>query len=75
MGNISVKLFYSWTRGSGGDVVQRHYLSRALVASMFGGANNLCYVCRYHHEEQFCEIILNLDKWFRMRCRLKVVLI
>ena len=26
-----------------------------------------------HYEEQFCEIILNLDQWFR-RCRLKIVL-
>ena len=25
--------------------------------------------------EQFCEIILNLDQWFRRKCRLKVFLI
>ena len=24
-----------------------------------------------HHEEQFCEIILNLGQWFRRSCRLK----
>ena len=24
-----------------------------------------------HHEEQFCEIILNLGRWFRRKCRLK----
>ena len=24
-----------------------------------------------HHEEHFCEIILNLGHWFRKRCRLK----
>ena len=29
-----------------------------------------CNFKRGHHEEQFCEIILNLDKWFR-RCCLK----
>ena len=26
-------------------------------------------------EEQFCEIILNLDQWFKRRCRLKIFLI
>ena len=25
--------------------------------------------------EQFCEIILNLDQWFRRRCHLKIFLI
>ena len=30
----------------------------------------MCNFVRGHHEEQFCEIILNLDQWFR-RCRLK----
>ena len=25
-----------------------------------------------YHEEQFCDITLNLDKWFRRKCRLKV---
>ena len=28
--------------------------------------NHLCNFGRVHHAEQFCEIILNLDKWFRM---------
>ena len=32
--------------------------------------NHLCYFGRGYYEEQFCEIILNLDQWFR-RCRLK----
>ena len=31
----------------------------------------MCQFGRGFHEEQFCEIILNLDKWFRRRCRLK----
>ena len=26
-------------------------------------------------EEQFCEIILNLDQWFKRRCLLKIFLI
>ena len=32
--------------------------------------NHLCNFCRRYHEEQFCEIILNLGQWFR-RCCLK----
>ena len=31
--------------------------------------NHLCNFGRGHHVKQFCEIILNLDQWFR-RCRL-----
>ena len=34
------------------------------------GRIHLCNFGREHHEEQFCEIILNLDNWFR-RCHLK----
>ena len=30
---------------------------------------------RRHHEEQFCEIILNLDQWFKRRCYLKIFII
>ena len=37
--------------------------------------NYLCNFGRRYHEEQFCEIILNLDQWFRRKCRLKVFLI
>ena len=33
--------------------------------------NHLCNFKKGYHEEQFCEIILNLDKLFRRRCRLK----
>ena len=36
--------------------------------------NHLCNFGRRHHKEQFCEIILNLDQWFR-RCLLKIFLI
>ena len=32
--------------------------------------NHLCNFDRGHQEEQFCEIILSLDQWFR-RCHLK----
>ena len=37
--------------------------------------NRLCNFGSRHHGEQFCEIILNLDKWFRRRCRLNIFLI
>ena len=30
--------------------------------------NHLCNFSRGYHEEQFCEIILNLDLWLRRRC-------
>ena len=33
--------------------------------------NHLDYFDRGYHEAQFCEIVLNLDKWFRRKCRLK----
>ena len=36
--------------------------------------NHLCNFGRRYHEEQFCEIILNLDQWLRRKCRLKVFL-
>ena len=34
--------------------------------------NGLSNFGRGHHEEHFCEIILNFNKWFR-RCRLNIV--
>ena len=34
--------------------------------------NYLCNFGRRHHKEQ---LILNLDQWFRRRCRLKIFLI
>ena len=40
-----------------------------------GDWNHLCKFGRRYHEERFCETILNLDQWFRRRCRLKVFLI
>ena len=35
----------------------------------------LCNFGRRHHEEQFCEIILILYRWFRRKCLLKIFLI
>ena len=43
------------------------------MALLFSRANHLCNFGRGYHEEPFCEIIMNLDEWFR-RCRLKELL-
>ena len=54
-------------------VVQMSYkdiLSWALATPLFDQANRLCNFGRSHHEEQFCEIILNLNQLFR-RCLFK----
>ena len=37
--------------------------------------NHLWNFGRRHHEDQFCEIILNLNERFRRKCLLKVFLI
>ena len=37
--------------------------------------NHLCNVGSRHHEEQFCEIILNMDQWFSKRCHFKDIFI
>ena len=37
--------------------------------------NPLCNFKRLHFEEDFFEIIFNLDQWLRRRCHLKIVLI
>ena len=67
-----MKLYGIWTSGSE-DVVKRHP-TRALAAGE-ADWNHLCNFGRRYHEERFCEIILNLDQWFRRKCRLKVFLI
>ena len=36
--------------------------------------NHLGNSGRRYHEEQLFELILNLDKWFRRKCRLNVFL-
>ena len=33
--------------------------------------NNWCNFGRRYPEKRFCAFILNLDLWFRMKCRLK----
>ena len=51
------------------------YLFLALVAILFSQADGQSNFGRDHHEEHFCENILNLDQWFRRRCLLKIFLI
>ena len=69
-GNNSVKSFLIWTSGAGGDANLRHFLSRALAAPLFSGLKPFVQFGRRYHEDQFSEIILNNDKWFRRLCRL-----
>ena len=49
----------------------KDYLSGALVAIVFSGAEPYVQFCRGHYGEHTCEVILNLDQWFKRRCRLK----
>ena len=35
------------------------------MSHLFGGAKALCKFGRGHHEQQFFEIILNWDQWFK----------
>ena len=37
--------------------------------------NHLFEIGRGYYEEQFCDIILNLDQWLRRKCCLKIFLI
>ena len=60
-GNILVKLL----RGSGGDVLFRYFLSRALMAILFVGAETFRQL-----GGTLFEVIINLGQWCR-RCRLK----
>ena len=75
LGNIHVKLYEIRSSGSGGDVVYRHYLSRALAAPLFSRLEPFVQFGRRHHKEQHYGIILYLDQWFARKCPLKVFLI
>ena len=50
------------------------FLSGALAVLLFGAANHLCNFENWHHGEYSCEVIWNLDQWFKKRCRLKTFL-
>ena len=75
MRNNALKLFWIWTSGSGKNVIKRHFFSRALTAPLFSAAEPFwSNFGGRHHEEQICEIILNLEQWFRRYC-LRIFLI
>ena len=57
-----MKLYGIWTSVSKEDVVESHFLSRALTAPLISRPNQLCNFGRRYHEERFCEIILKLDQ-------------
>ena len=38
------------------------FLDKSSGSPFSAGQNHLCNFCRGHHEEHFCEIILNLDQ-------------
>ena len=46
-----------------------YFLSGSLFVQR--SVTNLCNLGRQYYEEQFCEVILNLDQWFKSRCCLK----
>ena len=52
------------------DVVERYFLSRAIVALLLCIAGPFVQFGREHYEEQFCENILNMEfefEWSRRR--------
>ena len=51
------------------------FLSGALAALLFSGAEPLMPFARGHYGEHSFEVVWNLDLWFRRRCRLKTILI
>ena len=71
MRNNSVKLFWTWTSGTGG--LQFKGISYLELWQPFCSAewNHLCNSGRGYYVVQFCEIILNLGHRFRKRCGLK----
>ena len=45
------------------------------MALLFDKRKHLCNFERGYHGVHLCEVILNLDQWFRRRCILKIFLI
>ena len=48
------------------EVSFKEFTSRALAVLLFSGADPFVQFGRGNHEEQFCEIILNLDQCFKI---------
>ena len=55
--------------------ILRYFLSRALPTPFSVEQDHLYNFGRGHHEEHFCEIISNVDQWFRRGSHLKTFLI
>ena len=75
MGNIHVKLYGIWTSGSKEMSFKDISYLELWQPLCSANPNYLCNFGRRYHEEQLSEIILNLDKWYRRKCCLKVFLI
>ena len=69
-----MNLFWIWASGSG-DVVKKISYLELCPPSYSAEQNYLCNFERGHHGEHSCEVIWNLDQWFRRRCCLKIFLI
>ena len=73
MKNISVKCFEFGPLLLVQETLFKDNSYLELWQPFFRGENHLCNFGRGHHEVHFCEIILNLDQWFR--CCFKTFLI
>ena len=69
---ICVELFRFWTSGSR-DVAFR-YLFFFNSINHFFQLSLTIYAISVEYEQHLCEIILNLDKWLRRRCHIKIFL-
>ena len=74
MRNNSVNKFWFWTSGSRGYAFKRYFYLELWWPFCSAERNHMCNFGRRHHYEQYCEIILNLDQWFKRRWRLKIFL-
>ena len=68
---------FMWSYMKFGPVVQEEMLFKDISYLEFWQplcSVDLNHLCNFErsHEERSCEIILNLDQWFRRKCRLKV---
>ena len=72
-----IKGTFMWNFMEFGQVLQFNYISYLELCQPLCSVdwNHMCDIRKRHHEEQPCEIILNLDQWFRRKCHFKVFLI
>ena len=63
--------FPNWFSGSG-DVVYKISYLELWQPSCSLSQNHSCNFEKGHHEEHSCEVIWNLDQWFKRRCLLKI---